>query len=223
MWQLGDLPKTLPELAALQGLVERSDWHDDDPFQQTMRLYRWLQRLPGSLLESMTGPVGALHGRLVTRPAEGGYTAHELLTFAALIHDVGKAKTYQLQPDGTTRCPGHEAVSARMAPAICARFDLAPQETDLVVRLAAGHGEPYELYKRLAPLTEPEREQRLRRFEEDWGKDLLLLLLLAYGDLVTSHLASRRPQKYAAILAFYQAWFDRLMRQLEENSPRTDP
>jgi len=35
-------------------------------------------------------------------------------------------------------------------------------------------------------------------------------MLLACGDLVTSHLASIRPDKYQAVNKFYQSWLRRL-------------
>jgi hypothetical protein len=38
----------------------------------------------------------------------------------------------------------------------------------------------------------------------------LPLLLLAYGDLVTSHLQTIRPEKYQAVLSFYQRWLQNL-------------
>jgi hypothetical protein len=213
---------SVPELTALRGLMERTDWHDDDPLEQTLRLWRWLQRLPDSLLETMT-VAASLSDHLAMRTGvEHGHTMLELLSFAGLIHDIGKAETYQAQSDGTTRCTGHEVASARMAPAICARFDFTPQETDFIVRLVTGHGEPYVLFKLIAPLPEPERERYLRRFEEDWGDDLLFLVLLAYGDLVTSHLGQRRPEKYAAIIPFYQVWLRHLVNQMTVDGSRVD-
>lgn len=215
----GALLALLPELAALQGLVEDADWHEDDPFEQALRLHGWLRRLPASLVETVTVPVQPLDTLLAAQvDREGRYTAHQLLAWTALIHDVGKAKTFEPQPDGTTRSPDHEAVGARIAAVICTRFDLTPSERDFIVRLVAAHGKPYETYKQLVPLTKTEQRERLRRFEGEWGDDLMPLLLLAYGDLVTSHLRSRRPAKYAAILGFYQNWLVRLVGQLAETS-----
>jgi len=219
-----DIEHTLPELQALRGLVERTDWHNDDPSEQALRLWRWLKHPPGPQLETTTVSVQSLNVCLAARiDTEGKYTTHELLTFTALIHDVGKAETYQLQSDGTTRCPGHEAVGAWMARDICERFDFSRRETDFIIRLVGGHGGPYALFKRIAPLPEPEREELLRHFEDEWGDELLPLLLLAYGDLITSHLRSRCPEKYAAILTFYQAWLGRLVSRPTEDGSGTDP
>ncbi len=211
----------LPEVCALAQVSEHSDWHNDDVLQQSLRLVEFVAGLPVSLLGTIGSPETSLHTVLlhIVDGEHGIYTVQNLLIFAALIHDVGKAETYHLQPDGTTRCLGHEAVSARLAPTLCARFDFTPQETGLIVRLVAGHGEPYALFKRIVSLTELERGEHLRRFEEDWGDDLSFLLLLAYGDLVTSHLASLRPEKYQAILSFYQAWLQKALSRPSSRPP----
>lgn len=214
----------LPEISTLARLSERNDWHDDNVLQQSLRLVEFVAGLPASLRGAIGSPETSLHSMLprIVGSEHGNYTAQELLIFVALIHDIGKAETYQLKPDGTTCCPDHEAIGARMARNICKRFDFTPVEKELVVRLVGGHGEPYALFKRIAPLSESEREQHLRQFEEKWRDDLLLLLLLAYGDLVTSHLSQRRPEKHAAILAFYQDWLRCLVGQVTEDKPRTD-
>jgi hypothetical protein len=207
----GDLTAALPELDALRSVIEQSDWHDQDALQQSLRLLRWVKRLPASLLEAIDAPEATLRALLasVVDLEHGHYTTQELLAFAALIHDVGKAATFQRRPDGTTRCPGHEAVGARMAPAICARFDFTPAETRFITDLVAAHGKPYALFKRIASLPVVEQQEQLRRFEKEHVDYLLPLLLLAWGDLVTSHLRANRPEKYVKVLNFYQSWLQR--------------
>jgi hypothetical protein len=215
--QLGDeqaLLDFLPEVRRLAGLVECNDWHDDDPLAQSLRLFRWIQQLPASLREATDPPEAYIQFQLATLVdrLHGQYSAQELLAFAALIHDVGKAGTYREQPDGTTRCPDHEAASARLAPDFCARFGLTPTESDFVTTLVGAHGEPYELLK---ALQEQARDRARSRVSEEWqstmaglaarhGERFLPLLLLAWGDLVTSHLMHRRPAKYEGVLDFYQ-------------------
>ncbi len=207
----------LPEVSALAALVENNDWHDDDVLQQSLRLAGFVVGLPDSL-RGVTGSVStSVRTMLLDTTDFGSYTTQDLLVLAALIHDVGKAETFENQPDGSTRCPGHEVAGARIAPALCARFALTSHETEFVAGLVAGQGVLSELFKRTAPLPMPEREERLRRFEDNWGDDLLPLLLLTYGDLVTSQLESRHPEKYAVILTFYQAWLGRLLGRLAED------
>jgi hypothetical protein len=218
--QGSDLAEALPELNALQQVVERSDWHNDDALQQSLRLFDWVKRLPASLLETTDAPEATLRALLtsIVDPEQGHYHTQELLAFAALIHDVGKAETFQRLPDGSTRCPGHEAVSARMAPAICARFDFTPAETRFVTHLAGAHGEPYALFKKIVSFSTPQQQEQIRRFEAQHARYLLPLLLLAWGDLLTSHLLAIRPGKYEAVFDFYRRWLSNIWSRGTQNA-----
>ena len=207
-----DLVQAVPELNALQKVIEQNDWHNDDAFQQSLRLFHWVQELPASLLEVISLPEITLQAVLasVADPTNSHHTAKTLLGFAALIHDVGKTKTFQHLPDGTTRCPGHETVSARMTPTICARFDFTLAETRFMTNLVGAHGEPYALFKKIAALPAPEQQEQIRCFETQHADHLLPLLILASGDMLTSHLKAIQPEKYKAVFDFYQRWLQRI-------------
>jgi hypothetical protein len=202
----------LGEVCRLRGLVEHNDWHNDDPLRQSLRLARWVKRLPASLVEVVNTPAAAWGSQLnsIVDPAAGQHTAHVLLTFAALIHDAGKAETFQHLPEGITRCPGHEAVSAQLAPIICARFDFTPVETHFIHAIVEAHGEPYAVFKKVASLPDAQQQEQIQGFEAAHAHHLLPLMLLACGDLVTSHLSTIRPAKYQGVLKFYQLWLHRL-------------
>jgi hypothetical protein len=203
-----DLIGMLPELDALREVVEHSDWHDDDVLAQSLRLFHWVRQLPASLPGTVNAAAETVQTLLSTLvdPQGGPYTTRDLLAFAALVHDTGKAETYRRLPDGATRCPGHEAVSARIADDLCARFDFSSAETRFITGLVGAHGEPYALFKRIASLPTVQRQQEILRFEAEHAGDLLPLLLLALGDLTTSQLCSIQPDKYEAIFGFYRAW-----------------
>lgn len=215
-----DLIKALPELDALRRVVEQSDWHNDSALQQSLRLFHWVKRLPALLLETTSAPQATLRALLISSvdPEQGRYNTQELLAFAALVHDLGKAETFQRLPDGTTRCPGHEAVSARMAPAICARFDFTPAETCFITHLVGAHGEPYALFKKITSLPTPQQQEQIRRFEAQHAHYLLPLLLIAWGDLLTSHLQTIRPVKYEAVFDFYRRWLSNAWSRGAQNT-----
>jgi hypothetical protein len=203
-----ELTQAIPELIALRSVAEHNDWHNDDAFQQSLQLFEWAKRLPVSLLEAIDVPEGAVRAELasIVDRERGRYTKHELLAFAALIHDVGKAETFQTLPGGRTRCPGHEGVSARMAPDLCARFGFSEAEIHYITTLVGAHGEPYALFKELVTLPISEQQERLSCFEAEYAPHSRPLLLLAWGDLVTSDLQTNQPEKYSTILQFYQRW-----------------
>jgi len=200
-----NLRDALPELYRLRNLRENNDWHADDPLAQSLRLARFVGRLPRSLPEI---PAETLRPALAS--ALNRTPVHALLTFTALIHDVGKGPTFRRDADGLTRCPGHEAAGASLASAICKRFALPSAETRFVTALVGAHGEPYELYKQIKGLPPPRQKERLSAFEERHAPHLPFLLLLAWGDMTTSDLPDRRPAKYLAIRKFYEGWLKRV-------------
>lgn len=104
------------------------------------------------LLEWFLPEVYALRG--VQQPsqvhAEGDAFAHTLLVmchakptllaqWAALLHDVGKAKTRKVETDGKISFIGHDEVSAQMAPVVLNRFGVDPELKEKVVTLVANH------------------------------------------------------------------------------------
>lgn len=206
----GALSALMPELYALQPVREQNDWHTDNVFQQSVRLFRWIDALPSSLSGSMhSGSLAIdrlLSAKATTDRANHQHTLKDVLLFAALIHDIGKKVTLEAAADGTTRCPGHEVAGARLAPAIAARFDFTRSEARLITTLVEAHGKPYTLFKAIARLPALEQHEHMRRFEAAHVGHLLPLLVLACGDLATSQLAEIRPEKHAAVLDFYNGW-----------------
>jgi len=201
-------------------VVERNDWHNNDALQQSLNLFEWVKRLPSSLpteIETSEAVVQALLVSVID-PKRGHYTVRQLLAFAALIHDVGKAQTFQHLPNGKTHCPRHEAVSARLAGNICARFDFTPLEARFITNLVGVHGEPYALFKEAITLPAPQQQEQISYFQANHADHLVPLLLLACGDLLTGHLQGNQPQKYIAILHFYQRRFRSIFRSEQDDS-----
>lgn len=204
----GVLATFLPELYALKVVREHNNWHTDDAFQQSLRLFQWIDELPTSLQASLSLNLFAPQTLLsaLVDVERGHHTMKDVLRFAALIHDVGKGETFERNDQGNTSCPGHEIAGARHAAAICARFDFTTIERCVVIALVGAHGEPYALFKELAPRSASQLQERMRHFEQLHARYLLPLLLMACGDLVTSQLQATSPEKYAAILHFYTRW-----------------
>jgi hypothetical protein len=193
--------------------VEQSDWHNDDVFQQSIRLSHWLGMLPESLPLCLHEKHRGLITHLLSRPVDSGgtYSQRTLLQFAALIHDVGKQETLTVKTDGTTHCPNHEQVSAHHARHLCARFDFSPLETQFITTLVREHGQPYALFKATVALPPPQQQAHIHSFAHKHAAYLLLLLLLACGDLITSDLPTNIPPKYEAVLMFYTRWLQAIL------------
>lgn len=62
-----------------------------------------------------------------------------ILRWAALLHDIGKAPTRSVEPDGRIRFLGHAARGAELADAICARLRFSNADRSAVVHLVREH------------------------------------------------------------------------------------
>jgi hypothetical protein len=110
-----------------------------------------------------------------------------------------------------------------MAIGICDRFDFTPAETRFIANLVRAHGDPYALFKRITGMPPVQRREGIRCFEEKHTSYLLPLLLLALGDLVTSQLCTIRPDKYEAVLGFYQRLFQGIWARTKQGNDKPSP
>lgn len=121
----GALSVILPEVAALDGIAERLDYHPEgDSFVHTMMV--------------------------LDAAAARGCTAVEC--FGALLHDTGKAQT---PADILPKHYGHEARSAVLARAVCARLKVPNAFLAMAVLTAAEHGNVHKsMEMRAAKVTD---------------------------------------------------------------------
>lgn len=132
----GLLDAVLPEVAAMRGVEQPREFHPEgDVWTHTLLL---LQNL-------------------------GEHPAPEL-ALAALLHDVGKPKTFRRAPD-RIRFDAHAAVGAKMAEAICNRLRVSGSQTARVVAMVSNHMK----FKDLPQMRESTRKRFLRQpgFEQD--------------------------------------------------------
>ncbi len=112
--ELGLLGEILPEAIAMHGVEQPADWHPEgDVWIHTMLLLEKLQ--PGC-------------------PAT--------LAWGALLHDIGKPATYQLDQTGPTpriRFNGHVEVGVRIAEVILRRLRFSNEGTEQIVALIKNH------------------------------------------------------------------------------------
>ncbi len=108
--EYGLLEPLLPEVAALDGVPQPPRFHPEgDVFTHTRML-----------LDDYT---------------EGGLE----VALGALLHDVGKAPTTEVRPDGKITSPGHAEVGAAMSEAIMRRLRYSAAEIHAVRELVARH------------------------------------------------------------------------------------
>ena len=68
-----------------------------------------------------------------------GAPATKVLRWAALLHDVGKAPTRTVEPDGRIRFFRHAQIGAQMAEEVCRRLRMSNDDTAAIVHLVAEH------------------------------------------------------------------------------------
>ena len=162
MMEAGLLYPILPELAPLEGL-RQNRWHRYDALEHTIRTVEEADR-------TQTGVVPSPGAR-------PGLEAAEILKWAALLHDVGKAATASVGDDGEMHFYGHETVSAEQAATALARMRMGSRKAARVNALIANH-----LRLTLLSASGPASDRAIRRLVHQMKSDTPLLCLLALAD-----------------------------------------
>ncbi|MDR5683883.1 MAG: CCA tRNA nucleotidyltransferase [Armatimonadota bacterium] len=128
----GLLIHILPEVAAMKGIPQPSEFHPEgDVFEHTARTLDAL-RSPGVVL-----------------------------AFGALLHDVGKPRTYQVRD--RIRFDRHDEVGARIAEEVLRRLRFSARETEAIVELVREHMR----FKEIPRMREAKRRRLFARPDFD--------------------------------------------------------
>ena len=170
------LPEVLPELEAMHGVDRRGGVGHKDNFWHTLEVVDNLAERSDDLW----------------------------LTWAALLHDIGKPRTKRFE-GGTWTFHGHEMVSAKMVPKIFKRLKLPMDEQmKFVRRMVRFHQKP------IALCEEEVTDSAIRRLLFDLGDDIDDLLTLCEADIT-----SKNPGKVKRYLKNYQE-LRRRIKDVEE-------
>jgi poly(A) polymerase len=179
--RLGLLQPILPEVAALKG-VSQSPPHVYDVFEHMLVTVSQAERLAGLCLAALDpdeaeylGPFAkAVQAHFAQILCEGRRRA-TLLKIAAMLHDVGKPATRQVDEHGRIRATGHEALGQLMTKEALRRLRFCSQEIRLVSTIVSHHMRPGWLLK--APPVTPRAVYRFFRDTGDAGVDVVILAL----------------------------------------------
>lgn len=144
--EAGILKIILPEIEALSGTVQEGPKHD--------RVYELLDHSLRSMRET---------------PSKD-----PLVKFAALLHDIGKAKTFKKEESGNVTFYNHDIVGAELAKDISKRFNLSKKQADKLYRLIRWH---------MFSTNENQTDSSIRRFIKNVGlENLEDMFALRIGD-----------------------------------------
>ncbi len=188
----GKLKSQLPEFYELKKVVENNEWHINDPvFSHTLTVLDKLQLILKKL--NKNSRINSYLNRKVNK-----YNKKQLLSLAIVFHDIAKPETITYD-EMATECYGHEKVGSEKVKNILKRFDISPEERDIVVNLVKNHGEIHSI---LSPTNKSLRQQ-FNNFRIKNKTIYFELILMAMADTMGSQLKKKLPDEYKFRIHFY--------------------
>ncbi len=151
--ETGLLTHVFPELEAMVGLEQTTEWHHKDVFYHTLQVLDNAARLSDKME----------------------------LRFAALVHDIAKPATRQLDKEKGYTFHGHDEIGARMLDPIAGRMHLSNNLREYLKKLTTLHLRPIALAK------EGVTDSAVRRLMVAAGDDMDDLMLLCRADITSKN------------------------------------
>ena len=134
----GLLTAIFPELKPAIGCSQNRH-HQLDVFDHSLRVYE--------VLETLLAGFGDRFPNLAKIAEQAHLPGHAaMLKYGALLHDVGKPATRQVDKNGQVRFPGHAAKSAAITVEISRRLRLSNQQRDVSEAIIRHHIRPLFLF-----------------------------------------------------------------------------
>lgn len=221
---LGLLAEILPDVMALT-TVEQSAPHHEPVFAHTLSVLRWLtlvedaveieprrtQRAPRNRVEN-SAPSASFAVKKALEPyaaqiqatwreeVDGGINGRLLLRLGALFHDIGKAQTQTIEPNGAAgsriRFLGHEKAGADLTGQVLRRLSLSNAAIGHVKKIVAGHMRPLHLANSGGTLS---RRAVFRYFRATAAAGVNIALL-SLADHLATHNGTGPEKQWQALL-----------------------
>ena len=167
---VGLLTAVIPQLGIMRG-VRQGGYHHLDVWKHTLAVVVELEKL----LKELKGHVDL--GAYLDEEIAGGHSRRAIITFACLLHDIGKPDTKKKEPDGRLSFHAHEHVGRRIARIIAKQMLLSARERHALEDIVTLHLRPGYLSNFKRP-----SEKMVFRFMRDAGEEAVSVLLLSIAD-----------------------------------------
>ncbi len=183
----------LPDIYNLKQVVENGPWHlKQDVFSHTVRVVAEMELIlsGSSVLSDLSEEVRVRVEERLNQKIDN-LTIRQLLIIVSLMHDIGKDVTIIYLPDGSAKCPGHEAEGARRVAQYQQKLSLTSDQTAFVLAMVRDHDYGHQAAE--LSLTEGVESalQRLNTQRPEVFDDLVLFTIadMRGSDLAKSNLS----------------------------------
>lgn len=132
------LEELLPELTALKGITQ-NDYHHLDVYEHVLAAADAMGGLLADPASVFPASASQLADRLLEAPAAGDATRKQLLSLAALLHDIGKPGCRFVDENERVRFIDHDRLSAKQATQVLRRFNASNNTIKAVNQLVRQH------------------------------------------------------------------------------------
>lgn len=220
-WEL--LPQILPELDALKD-VDQSPPHRYPALVHTIQAVHWVTVLEtfldtdGATAEERLEPCWVMlkgyRQELVdhlNRYVDGGLDGRVLLRLGTAFHDVGKAHTQTVEPDGRLRFFGHDKVGARLTARRLDHLRFSKQAVRHVRAVVDGHLRPLLLSQ-----SGPVSRRAIYRFFRDYEAAGVDIGLLALADHLATYDGVGDLNQWERLIAVVDRLLEHYFEKYEE-------
>lgn len=195
----GLLTLIFPELAALKGVEVKNGRGHKDVFLHTLKV------LDNVAILQQSGLIESKANGLTTKWSNSPQDGLLWLRWAALLHDIGKPRSKQWDPQAGWTFRNHNYLGAKMVPKIFAKMKLPLNEKmEYVKKMVDLHMRPINL------IEDTVTDSAVRRLLFEAGDDIDDLMLLCHADIT-----SRNEEKKARFHRNYELVRQKMV-ELEE-------
>lgn len=194
------LGRILPELALTKGVEQPRSYHYWDVWNHLLHTVEYAEMVTRGHQHSAVyslSPWTAETAAHFAPEAGDGHTRRTILKLAALLHDIAKPQTKQIDDAGRLRFFGHSELGAEMAQERLTQLRLSSRSIALVSGMIEHHLRPAQL----RPGNEMPSRRAIYRYFRDAGAVAIDTIYLALAD----YLAARGPELAADAWAGYAA------------------